>query len=230
MARHSDAPAPTRERARRRRRATLLRPALALLLSVGVTSTAGFGVWASLNAQATGSQAVESGTLSLTLGANGAGFSSAVTGLAPGDTVSRFVALTAGGTLTGKNLTMAVAGAGDAALLADGVGSVTTKALTIKVDSCSAAWTVTGTAGTCSGTTTPLLGVTPVSGLSGATSLVPGAVAPGSVQHLRVTVQLPDQTETVVNGVLPATTVQGKTANLGFTFGLTQRDATSTAS
>jgi hypothetical protein len=43
-------------------------------------------------------------------------------------------------------------------------------------------------------------------------------------------VELPDQNETTVNGVLPANTVQGGSVNVTYTFDLAQRLATSTNS
>lgn len=52
----------------------------------------------------------------------------------------------------------------------------------------------------------------------------------GSDAYLRVSVSLPDQDETVVNGTLPAATIQGGTANLTFTFTELQPTGTSSSS
>jgi hypothetical protein len=60
--------------------------------------------------------------------------------------------------------------------------------------------------------------------------LIAGAIQSGNVAHLQITTQLPDQNETTVNGNLPATTIQGQSATLTYTFGETQRTATTTNS
>jgi hypothetical protein len=78
----------------------------------------------------------------------------------------------------------------------------------------------------CSGTTSPLLSATTLSGLASPASLIPGAIAVNAVQHLKVSVTLPDQAETTVNGALPAATVQNKSVSLTYTFAETQRSAT----
>ncbi|GLY44102.1 hypothetical protein Amsp01_101250 [Amycolatopsis sp. NBRC 101858] len=188
----------------------------------------GAGVWATLSATASNAtpETVSSGTLKLTLAANGAGFDQAIANLAPGDVVNRYVDLTSGGSLDAQALTLQVGATGSAALVTDGAS---TKALRVTVKQCPGTWTATS--GTCSGgTASTLLAATPLSGLSSAQSLISGAVAAGSVAHLQVSVQLPDQTETTVNGALPAATIQGLTANLTYTFAETQRSAVTTNS
>lgn len=69
-----------------------------------------------------------------------------------------------------------------------------------------------------------------VGDLASAVSLIPGEIARGAVTNLQVSVRLPDQTETTVNGALPNSTIQGKTANLTYTFTETQRSAATTNS
>lgn len=205
-------------------------------LAVAVTGgalllTAGFGVWASLSATAfnTSPQSISSGTLSLTLADNGAGFSSSITNMAPGDVVNRYVDLTNGGNLAAQALTMSVAATGDTQLITDGT-SPATKALTVAVTSCSTSWTAS--TGVCSsgGTTTSLLGATTLSGLSSAQSLISGSIAVGAVEHLQIAVTLPNQTETTTNGTPISGTIQGRTANLTYTFNEGQRTATTTNS
>jgi hypothetical protein len=206
------------------------RPLAVAVAGGALLVTTGFGVWASLNATAfnTTPQSVSSGTLKLTMANNGAGFASNITNMAPGDQVNRYVDLTNGGSLDAQGLTLGVAATGSANLITDG-GS--TKALRVAVSSCSTSWTpTTGVCGA-SGTVTSLLPATVLSTLVATpTSVIPGAVPAGTVEHLKVAVSLPDQTETTVNGTLPGTTIQNLTANLTYTFTESQRTATTTDS
>jgi hypothetical protein len=212
----------------RRKRAPWL-PIAGAVAVAGVLVGTGFGVWASLNATATGAaETVQTGTLKLTLAANGAGFNQGISNLAPGDVVDRYVDLTNGGTLDAQALTVQVAATGSNALITDGVSPSTTKALRVSITSCTTAWS--NTAGTCSGTTAPVLTATPVANLASATSLIAGAIPAGTVAHLQISTQLPDQTETTVNGQLPTNTIQGQSATLTYTFGETQRTAATTNS
>jgi hypothetical protein len=215
------------------RRRTAWRP-LAVAVSGGaLLMTAGFGVWAGLNATAfnTTPQSVTSGTLSLTLADHGAGFTSAISNLAPGDTVNRYVDLTNGGNLDGQGLTLAVdTTSSDPQLITDGTSPSTSKALRVTVKSCSSTWD--NTTGTCtaSGTVTQLLAATPLSGLASAQSLISGAIASLAVQHLQIAVQLPDQSETTTNGTPISGTIQGRTATLTWNFQEAQRTAATTNS
>lgn len=212
------------------RRKSVWRPIAVAATGGAVLVAMGVGVWATLSATAANvtPEQVTSGTLKLTLANNGAGFSTAVSNMAPGDVVNRYVTLTNGGTLDAKALTLQVAATGSANLITDGTGGSTTKALRVSIDSCSGAYTPA--TGACSGATTPLVTATPLSSFSSAISVVPGTIAAGGVENLRIQLQLPDQTETTVNGTLPANTIQGLAANLTFTFSEVQRDATTTSS
>lgn len=194
--------------------------------------TAGFGVWAGLDATAFNAspQAISSGTLSLTLADNGAGFSSSITNMAPGDVVNRYVDLTNGGNLDAQGLTLAVAATGSSTLITDGTSPATTKALTVAVNSCSTSWTAATGVCASSGTVTSLLSATTLSSLSSATSLISGSIANGAVEHLQIAVTLPNQSETTTNGSFPSTSIQNQTANLTYTFDEAQRTATTTNS
>lgn len=209
------------------RRRSAWRPVALAVVGGSVLAAMGAGVWATLSATASNAtpETVSSGTLKLTLAANGAGFDQAVANLAPGDVVNRYVDLTSGGSLDAQALTMQVAATGSGALVTDGAS---TKALRVTVKQCPGTWNTS--TGACTGTATTLLPATALSGLSSAQSLIAGAVAAGAVSHLQVSVQLPDQTETTVNGTLPAATIQGLTANLTYTFAETQRSAVTTNS
>jgi hypothetical protein len=207
------------------------RPLAVAVAGGAVLVTTGFGVWASLNATAfnTSPQAISSGTLSLTMAANGNGFSQSITNVAPGDVINRYVDLTNGGSLAAQGLTLGVAATGSSALITDGT-TPATKALRVSVSSCSTTWTPTTGVCASSGTVTSLLSATPVSSLSTAASLISGAIASNALEHLQISVQLPDQTETTANGSAPSTTIQGQTANLTYTFTEVQRTVTTTNS
>ncbi|MCS7480335.1 TasA family protein [Umezawaea endophytica] len=211
-----------------RRRRSAWRPVAFAAIAVAAVVAVGGGVWATLSATtANGTpEQVTTGTLKLTMAANGSGFDQAIANMAPGDTVNRYVDLTSGGTLDAQALTLQVAATGSANLVTDGA---TTKALRVTVRQCTNG-TWTPATGVCGGTPTTLLAATPLSTLTGAQSLIPGVVAAGTVQRLQISVQLPDQTETTVNGVRPAATIQGLTANLTYTFAEAQRTATTTNS
>lgn len=181
----------------------------------------GAGVWASLSATASNvdPQEVSTGTLKLTMTPNGAGFTQSISNLAPGDVVNRYVDVANSGTLDGQALTLAVTGTGSTPLTTDA-----TRGLAVTVTECVGGTWTAGT-GVCSGTTSALVSSKPVSTFGTATSLVSGAVASGETRELQVTVTLPDQTETTVNGALPANTIQGLSTQLTYTFAETQRAA-----
>lgn len=193
--------------------------AAVLALTVG-------GVSAVLNAQTQNLQAqpVTTGTLSITMSNNGAGFSQNITNLAPGDVANRYVSLENDGTLEGQNLTLLVNGSGSQALVADGA---TTRALQLSVTSCSQLWDAAS--GVCAGTTSSLLTNATLSTLSNAVTLENTAFDAGQTRHLQLALSLPDQNETTTNGVAPTQTVQGQEVSLTYTFGFTQRTASTSS-
>jgi hypothetical protein len=196
-----------------------------LTASVGLLATA--GVYAGLAATATGAEQVSSGTLNLTLSPDvGAGFSNFAGKMAPGDTNNVYVNLNNTGTLaSAAGMTLAVSGTPANALTN---GSVAGEGLTVTATQCSVAWTLA--TGVCSGTMTPILATTQVSALASPTALsnIPALVAAtGGVAHVQVQLGLV-ATETSTNGVAPASTVQGLTTTLGYTFTEQQRTATAT--
>jgi len=211
-----------------RRRRSVWRPVALAAVGGSVLVAMGVGVWATLTATAANvtPEQVTTGTLKLTMAGNGTGFAQSVANLAPGDVVNRYVDLTNGGTLDAQALTLQVGATGVGQLVTDGT---TSKALRVSVVNC-VGGTWNAAAGTCGGTTTTVLAATPLSGLASAVSLISGSVASGTVEHLQVSVQLPDQSEVTVNGALPTGTVQGQTANLTYTFGETQRSTATTNS
>ena len=202
-------------------------PRLLAAFAVGAAGLAitGGGVFAALNATAsnTTAQNATSGILSLTMANNGTGFSQAVTNLAPGDVVNRYVTLTQGADLDGKDLTLAVADATPTLLTTS-----STKGLHVTVSQCPGAWTPA--TGACSGTATPLLTNAALSTLGTTPGAIKSAITASGTLNLQISLTLPDQAETTVNGATPAGTVQGLSSSLTWTFGETQRTATTTGS
>ena len=194
--------------------------------SVGLLAAA--GVYAGLSATATGSESVTSGTLNMTLTADtgSSGFSTFTPKMAPGDTDNVYVNINNTGTLaSAAGMTMSVAGSPSNALTN---GSVAGEGLTVTATACSVAWTMAS--GTCSGTSTVILANTQVSSLATATALsnVPAlAASTGQLAHVQFSLGLV-ATETSTNGVAPASTVQGLTAALTFTFTELQRAGVAT--
>lgn len=191
--------------------------------SIGLLTAA--GVYAGLSGVATGSEAVTSGTLNLTLSADvGAGFSNFTGKMAPGDTDNVYVNLNNTGTLaSATGMTLWVAGTPANALTN---GTAAGEGLTVTATQCSVAWTLA--TGVCSGTTTPILVGTQIStmntaGTAVALSNVPAlAAATGQVAHVQVSLGLVG-TEVSTNGVAPGATVQGLSTTLAYTFTEQQR-------
>jgi spore coat-associated protein N len=198
--------------------------------AVGGVTLISSSVFASLSATAfnTSAHSVSTGTLKLTHAASGVsgltgGFVTAISTMAPGDTVNRFIDITNGGTLDGTALTLKVADAAGTTLTTDA-----TNGLQITVTQCSVAFT-TGT-GACSGTTTTPLATISANGLLTAQSLTGITTTAGAVARLKFTLTLPAGSEVTTNGNLPSGTVQGVTSTLTWTFNEAQRNATTTQS
>lgn len=201
--------------------------AIVITATVGGTALVGSSVFASLTATATStSQSVSTGTLKFTQAASGvagltAGFATAVTSVAPGDTINRFIDITNGGTLAGQNVTLKVVDGTPTVLTTDA-----TNGLQVTVKECTVAYT-TGT-GACSGTETSVLALTPANTLLTAQAATFSSTAAGAVVHAKFIISLPAGSENTANGVLPAGTVQGLTSALTWTFTEAQRTATNT--
>jgi spore coat-associated protein N len=203
----------------RRRRTKRQRILFAGGFSALMLALTGAGIFALLSAQATGSTSTSSGTLLLTLSGDGgsSGFGNTTPVMAPGDVDNIYVNMNNTGTLaSAAGMTLQVGGS-PANLLTTSA----TKGLAVTITQCSVTWT----SGSCSGTTTPILASTPVANLSSATALsnVPALAASGSLAHLQVSLALPNQNETSVNGTLPNPTIQGLSTQLTYTFTETQR-------
>lgn len=203
------------------------KPLAVAALGAGVLLTTGFGVYASLSATATNTtpQTATSGTLALTMGNNGVGFGQAITAMAPGDTVHRYITLTQSGTLAAQNLTLGVTTATPNALT-----STSASALRYGIATCTGDWTPT--TGACNGTTTQVINPTTTlaSAITTPAPITPGTLAAGSTTKLRVTLVLPDTNEVTTNGITPTGSVQGLSTTLTWTFTQTQRTPTTTNS
>jgi len=208
------------------RRRSAGRPLALAAVGAAVLAIVGGGVRATLSAIAENPTptTVTSGTLLLTLDDDGAGLSTPIEELAPGDSVDRFVDLLNAGTLDAAGLTLALTADGDAVLVTDGTGPSTTRALTLAVDACATPWD-TG-ASTCAGGATSLLGSTTLSTLVTSPQALAATFERGATMHLRLRFTLPDQSETSVDGVPPTPTIQGATVDVTTTFRVEQRDPT----
>lgn len=200
--------------------------------AVGGLALVSTSVFATLTAQAfnTSPTAVTAGRLSLIQADNGSGFTTAITKMAPGDTINRYVQYTNDGNLDGQSLRLSLADSAPSSLTNDG-----TVGLSVTVSQCSVAWNAS--TGACSGTTTNLgtstalaLKTTPMALPVVPTTPAGANIAAGQQIHLKFALALPAGSEVTTNGVEPAGTVQGKSASLTWTLTETLRDATTTNS
>lgn len=206
-----------------------LRAVIVTSALIGALLLVGNSVFAALNATASNTVAhgVSTGTLSLTMTENGVGFGTESLKMVPGDVIRRFVNLTNTGDLEGKLLTLSASAA------ASKITTDATNGLHVVLDSCATAWTHVGSdysASTCAGGSTPILS-TSLSALRTAPVGLTGydtTVAAGAVLYLRLSVSLPDQSETTVNGNVTADMIQGKTASITWTFEEQQKRAADT--
>lgn len=206
-----------------------IRLALIGAISASLMTVAGVGTFAGLNATASASNSASAGTLSLTSTNKGVGFSQAVSNLAPGDTVNRYVTLTNGGSLSAKNFSLKITSAGTSTLITNGTSPATNKAITVTVNSCTGTWTAA--TGVCSGTTNTEIAATPLSTFATAQSFA-NTLTMASLADLplQIQIKLPDQDETTVDGVVPAVTVQGGSVDLDYLFFEAQRTVATTNS
>ena len=128
----------------------LRRWALTAGFAASAVSFTGAGVYSALSATATGTSAVTSGDLLLTLTHDGSsgGLPETVSAMAPGDVYNVYVDLNNTGTLaTATGMTLAASATPVTALTN---GSISGEGLSLTITQCSVAWS----SGSCSGTTT----------------------------------------------------------------------------
>lgn len=167
-----------------------------LLLSVtavgGAAAMAGLGTFADFTDTETGSTAIDTGVVAMTIGATGVAnrLSVAATDIVPGDTISRAVDLTVDATTTSTpaSITLTTTGSTSNLLTTDA-----TNGLQMTVRSCSVAWTESGTSPsfsyTCSGTESEVVASRAIIGTN--LSLSNLALTAGSTNRLMVRVSLP---------------------------------------
>lgn len=190
----------------------------------------GQSVLASLNSTAFNEipRNVESGTLNLKLTDNGVGFSQNIANMAPGDVVNRYVNLTNEGSLDGKSLTLSTSQSGTPELITDGINGSGNQALRLTVFGCSVAWDPSD--GTCGGTQSTEISATALSAFTTAKNFTNDVMASSGNKHLKLSMQLPNQNETTINGNFPPNSIQGGSVSVTYTFDLVQRDPITTNS
>lgn len=196
--------------------------------ALGGSALVSSSVFASLTATATATTSVTTGTLKLTQTATGAsgGFATAITAMAPGDTINRYVDLLNGGTLNALTPTLRIAGSGANALTTDG-----TAGLQVSIKACPLPGVWTQGTGICTGATeTTVLASTSALTLASDTAITLASNLAAATSSLKISISLPAGTEITTNGTLPGGTIQGLTTTLTWTFTETQRTATTTNS
>jgi spore coat-associated protein N len=184
-----------------------------ILASVALVGTAaavaGMGTYGAFTSTTNASQAVTSGTVEIGLGAVNNTLTTAIDGMLPGDSVTKFVTLANTGNSNLGTVTLTTAAtAGTASLLT----TDTTNGLKITVESCSVAWT--GPLGAnCSGTQGTPLTTSAIVGVHDLGTTLASLTAQKS-DFLKVTTSLPKSADD---------TFQGKTSTISFTFAATQR-------
>ncbi len=194
--------------------------------AIGGAGMVSSNVFAALTATATNTSGgqVTTGTLKLTMAPSSVsgitnGFTTTIANIGPGDTYNRYIDLTNGGTLDGMTPTLQLV-TSDTNTLVESA----TAGLQIAIAGCSQAFT---SGGDCGGTPTTVLTSTSAKTLkTSATSITLPTLLAAGVNYLKVSVSLPASTENVLNGNLPVGTIQGLTANLTWTFTITDSSAT----
>ncbi len=182
-------------------------------------SLAGLGTFATFTSSTSASQSIQSGTVSITLGATGPAnrLTIGASNVVPGDTLERAVDLINNGSASADNLSsiQLTTTASPSSLL----DTDATNGLQMVIDACSVPWTEAGPpyTYTCGGTTSSVLASRAVIGaniaLSNLTSLTTGAT-----DHLRVTLTLPS---------VAGNTLQGLSSSISYAFVGVQRAGTS---
>ena len=209
------------------------RNTLLALIALGAAASGTIGgTFASFNATVPGQSTISAGSLVLKLGADGAsaGFPETVSAMAPGDIYNIYVQLQNTGSLaSAASPTLSFAAAPANALTN---GAAAGEGLSVSINSCPVAWTVTvGTPGSasCTGGATTVLATTALSsfGASQTLTAIPALAATNGVAHLQFQLTLVG-TETTANGVLPNPGIQGLNTVITWTFNELQRAAITT--
>lgn len=185
-------------------------------------SVAGIGTFATFTSSASVSQAaINTGSVAIATGAVGPAnrLTLGASGIVPGDTMQRVVDLTNTGVLGSDNLA-AVTLTTTAPVTTSTLDSDPVNGLQMTIDSCSVAWTESGSSPaytyTCGGTTKSVLASSPVIGSNLALNNL-ASLAPQTTDHLRVTLTVPAAT---------GNPFQGLSSAIVYTFTGSQRVAT----
>jgi spore coat-associated protein N len=180
-------------------------------------SVAGLGTFATFTSSTSAGQSIQTGTVSITLGATGPAnrLTVGATNLVAGDTIQRAVDLVNNGTAGSDNLSSVqlTTTASPTSTLDTDVSN----GLQMVIDKCTVAWTESAApyTYTCGGTTSSVLTTRAVIGASlPLTNLV--SLTTGSTDHLRVTLTLPASAPN---------TLQGQSSSISYNFVGTQRVA-----
>ena len=196
-----------------------LRVGLALALLALALLLMSAGAYATFTSDASDSQALTSGTLSLALGAVGAEtnrLTVAASNIAPGATIERTVDLINDGTLPLGAVTLTTS-----ALTSSLLDQDATDGLQMEIAACSVPWTESGVAPayvySCSGSTSSVLSSLPIIGSDlSLNNLTP--IEPGATVHLLLTLSLPTIASNLLQGLTSTvqyafTGVQGAASN-----------------
>lgn len=204
-----------------RRRGAVPRIALATAVGLSAVNMLGLGAFASWTDSEVDQVAVDSGTLGIVLGADGATnrLSVDAVNIAPGDVIQRAVTLGNDGSIDLSSVTLTTSSL-NASLLYAGA-----ERLDLRIKACDVAWTETAEASggysyVCAGAETYVLGSAAAYGdVQQAGTVLPGiaTLTAGGLDHLVVDMRLP---QTAGNDY------QGLTEVVTFTFDAVQRDGT----
>jgi spore coat-associated protein N len=201
------------------KRSTILKLLGSFAVIGSAASMAGLGTFATFTSSTSASQAIQTGTVSIALGATAPTnrLTIGATNLVAGDTIQRAADLINNGTAGSDNLSsiqLTTTASPSSTLDTDA-----TNGLQMQIDKCTVAWTESAApyTYTCSGTVTSVLASRAVTGanlaLAGLSSLTTG-----QTDHLRVTLTLP---------TAAPNTLQGQSSSISYNFVGTQRLATS---
>lgn len=187
--------------------------AISVMMAATAAAVAGLGTFGSFTATTSASEAVNSGTVSLTLADNN--FATNAASIVPGDTINRQVKLVNSGDTNQASISLTTTATTSSILDTDA-----TNGLQLSVQSCPTAWTQSavgsGFTYSCTGTATTLVAARPVVGANIALPSI-AALTAGSTSYLVVTMTLPTTADN---------TFQGKSSTVSFTFNGTQRAGT----
>jgi len=190
-----------------------------ILASLGLlgaaASVAGLATYATFTDSTTASESISSGVVDINLGAVGVDnrLTVSASSIVPGDTMQRAFKLTNSSTDAVASITLTTSATTSSALDTDA-----TNGLQMLIESCSVAWTESGTSPafsyTCSGTTSTVLASRAIIGAGLSLSNV--GLTPGATDNLRLTLTLP---------TTAGNSLQNLSSTVQYAFTATQRAA-----